>query len=214
MKYLLTCLTALALLTACQTDSTTNTTTDDLRSTYSFAASTDQDTASYQPLYLHDIPANVNAQVTEVGAFGQKTPPPLNRYEGQVLTKGIWVTEFYVDKYASRAQKIAGTGQWLQFFGDGTFKGGHWQEQTHAGVWSINFSTEKPTIVLDSNVDNLDAWWEIHGITGSQDAISLRRVPEATSLYNFGPYRKSIMMKVIELTELPTKAQFAGQFNF
>lgn len=214
MKYFSLAVLSLLILASCQDASSSNATSGNLKSTYPLVASPDQDTATYVPLYLHDIPSDVNAQVTEVGSHGPKSPPPLNRYEGQVLTKSIWVTEFYVDKYASRAQKMAGTGQWLQFYGDGTFKGGHWQEQTHAGVWSINFTTEKPTLVLDSNVDNLDAWWEIHGITGAQDAMSWRRVPEATSEYNFGPYRKSIMVKMMELVDLPTKEQFAGQFNF
>ena len=212
MKHLTLIFLCVLFLAGCQENNGTN--SDSLKSTYPLVASPDQDTAKYVPLYLHDIPSDVNAQVTEVGSHGPKSPPPLNRYEGQVLTKGIWVTEFYVDKYASRAQKMAGTGQWLKFLGDGTFQGGHWQEQTHAGVWSINFTTEKPTLVLDSNVDNLDAWWEIHGITGAQDAMSWRRVPEATSLYNFGPYRKSIMVKMMELVDRPTKEQFAGQFNF
>lgn len=211
MKNITLFLLCALFLAGCQSDGTT-VNSGDLESTYTYVASPDQDTAKYKPLYLHDIPADVDAQVTAVGAFGQQAPPPLNRYEAQVLTKGIWVTEFYVDKYASRAQKMAGTGQWLQFFGDGTFKGGHWGMQTHAGVWYLNFTTEKPTIIVDSNVDNMDAWWEIHGITGNQDAMSWRRVPEAAP--EFGPYRKSIMVKMMELSDLPTKEQFAGQFNF
>jgi hypothetical protein len=210
MKYTFLFLFCSLLFVACGKDGSTAGNDDQPKSTYSFVASTDQDTARYQPLYLHDIPADVNAQVTEQGAFAHKMIPPLERYEAQVLTKGTWVTEFYVDKAASRAQKIAGTGQWLQFYGDGTFKGGHWGTQTHSGVWSMNFGTEKPTLILDSNVDLQDAWWEIHGITGGQDAMSWRRVPEMST----GAYRKSIMTKMMELTELPTKEQFAGQFNF
>lgn len=214
MKYTIftLCLTAL-LFTGCQSDQASgNKPASDskMATTYSFTASTDQDTARYKPLYLHDIPNDVNAQVTPTGAYGQIAPPPLERFEAQVLTKGIWTTEFYVDKSASRAQKMAGTGQWFQFYGDGTFKGGHWGTQTHSGAWYINFTTEKPTLVIDSNVDQLDAWWEIHGITGAQDAMSWRRVPENST----GAYRKSIMTKMIELTDLPTKEQFAGQFNF
>jgi len=211
MKYLTLVIFCALFLASCQ-DNGSGAASGELESTYQDVASPDQDTAKYVPLYLHDIPSDVNAQVTEVGAYGQQMPPPLNRYEGQVLTKGIWVTEFYVDKFASRAQKMAGTGQWLQFFGDGTFKGGHWQKQTHSGVWYLNYGTEKPTLIIDSNVDNLDAWWEIHGITSSQDAMSWRRVPEAAP--EFGPYRKSIMTKMMELNDLPTKEQFAGQFKF
>lgn len=212
MKYTLFSLCcAVLLFTGCKDDNNDGSTTSGKAyNTYSDVASPDQDTASYQPLYIHDVPADVNAQVTSAGQYGQKSPPPMERYEAQVLTKGFWVTEFYVDKAASRAQKIAGTGQWLQFYGDGSFKGGHWGKQTHSGAWSINYTTEKPTVVIDSNVDEMDAWWEIHGVTSSQDAMSWRRVPES----QFGPYRKSIMVKLIELSDMPTREQFEGQFNF
>lgn len=211
MKYTLSLLCAVALLLISCTDDAASGSTpfNQTRTTYSAVASSDQDTARYQPLYLHDLPEDVNAQVTNAGQYGQKTPPDMGRYEAQVLTKSVWVTEFYVDKFASRAQKMAGTGQWLKFYGDGSFHGGHWDRHTHSGVWAINYTTAKPTIVLDSNVDNLDAWWEIHGIAAEQDAMSWRRVPDS----KFGPYRKSIMVKMMELSDLPTREQFAGQFT-
>lgn len=212
MKYILPALLASFLfLTGCQDENASGAVANSSNeSTYSFAASSDQDTARYRPLYLHDIPADVDGQTTSTGGYGQIAPPPLDRYEAQVLMKGTWTTEFYVDKESSRAQKMAGTGQWMRFYGDGTFKGGHWGTQTHGGAWYLNFTTEKPTLVIDSNVDQLDAWWEIHGITGAQDAMSWRRVPENST----GAYRKSVMTKMIELTDLPTKKQFEGQFNF
>lgn len=212
MKYTLFTLCLAALFFAgCKPDGNTSTASGgELKSTYADVASPDQDTASYVPLYLHKIPEDVNASVTGAGQHGPAYPVPLDRFEVQVLTKSVWVTEFYVDKFASRAQKMAGTGQWLQFYPDGTFKGGHWKKQTHSGVWAMNFTTEKPTIILDSNVDQLDAWWEIHGITGPQDAMSWRRVPES----NLKAYHKSVMAKMMELSDRPTKEQFAGQFNF
>lgn len=182
-----------------------------ITSTYEFAASEDQDTASYVPLYLHEIPEDLSAQVTKLGQYGQIAPPDLTRYEAQVLTKGIWTFEFYVDNNASRAQKIAGTGQWFQFSPDGSFIGGHYQHQTHAGLWYMNYTTEHPTLIIDSNVDNHDAWWQIQGITGQQDAMAWVRQADTGG---YGPYRKRIQGKLMELTTLPTKEQFAGQFDF
>lgn len=212
MKYTLWSFVALALcfVSSCKNDKEGTTESGQPKSTYEFAASTDQDTARYIPLYLHDIPTDVNAQVTEQGQYGQISPPDMGRFEAQVLTKGIWTIEFYVDNNASRAQKMAGTGQWFQFYGDGSFKGGHWEHQTHSGVWYMNYTTAEPTLTIDSNVDNHDAWWEIQGVTGQQDAMAWRRVSES----GFGPFRKRIVAKLMELTDLPTKKQFEGQFNF
>ncbi|MFT7120100.1 MAG: hypothetical protein ACJAZ9_000270 [Neolewinella sp.] len=212
MKYtffILFCI-ILCCLNSCQNDSSHSSESNGVKSTYSFAASLDQDTSSYIPLYLHDIPTDVNARNTTTGIFGQFTPPDLARYQTQVLTKSIWTFEFYVDNNASRPQRMAGTGQWFQFNGDGSFKGGHWQHQTHSGGWSINYTTKHPTLVIDSNVDGLDAWWEIQGITDQQDAMAWVRVSDS----GVGLYRKRIQGRLMELSDRPTKEQFAGQFNF
>lgn len=213
MKYIFLFLLVLALgfATSCTDDNAISSDAGQVKSTYEFAASEDQDTARYVPLYLHDIPSDLSAQQTEVGQYGQIAPPDMGRYEAQVLTKGIWTFEFYVDNNASRAQKIAGSGQWFQFNGDGSFIGGHYQNQTHSGLWYMQYTTEHPTLIIDSNVDNHDAWWQIQGITPQQDAMAWVRVSDTDG---YGPYRKRIQGKLMELTSLPTKKQFEGQFNF
>jgi len=124
-----------------------------------------------------------------------------------LLIKGYWVFEVYVDEEASIEQRKAGCGQWLQFNADGTFRGGHWDQQTHAGVWHLNFGGTSPRLWLDSNVDKLDAVWEIQG--SKPDEMGWVRMKDSA----VGLYRRSIMCRMMNMIEMPTKQQFAGQFD-
>lgn len=177
---------------------------DELASTKDFVASKDQDTARHIPLYIHKIPAEgeLDNQTTSVGGFGQTIEPPMERLEAQALCKSYWVVEGYADSRASRAQKVAATGMWLQCFPNGTFRGGHWDKQTHAGAWYLTYNEKYPLLQLDSNVDRMDAIWEIQGLAGDQASIVVVR------RNTFGPSHNSVSSKWIELYDRPTREQF------
>jgi hypothetical protein len=210
MKHLLLFSLFVLLLNGCNNNTSSDGTTpaDKLESTATFVASPDQDTAQYVPLYIHRIPAEeeLNSATTAVGGFGQILAPPMERTEAQMLTKSYWVIEGYADNSGSRAQKIAGTGQWIRCFPNGTFYGGHWDRQTHAGAWYLDVSQKFPRLTLDSNVDRLDAVWEMQAIAGDQSQTAWVRLANA----NFGSYHSPISAKWIELYDMPTKEQFAG----
>ena len=205
-------LLALLALTACEDDTTSDRAQQaarEVETTDSYVAGTDQDTASYRPLYLHNIPPadQLNSPNTAYGGYGQVLPPPMDKFHTQVLNNGgIWTFEFYYDEASSIPQRRAGAGQWMQFRPDGTFIGGHWDRQTYAGAYYLDFQGKYPRLTLDANVDRMDAKWDLQGITGDQEEMAWRRVSDG----GFGPHRESVMGKLIKLTSLPTKEQFAG----
>ena len=164
-----------------------------------------QDTARYQPLYIHTMlgEEELNAQTTSQGGYGQIMDPPMNRSEPRMLTRDYWVVEFYHDSFASKEQRKKGQGQWFQFNPDGSFIGGHWEKQTHSGLWYIIYDGDKKYITIDSNVDRLDAKWDMQAIGGEEDAMGWVRSTE------FGPRTpKSVTIKLITLSDVPTKKQF------
>lgn len=166
------------------------------------------DTAAYRPLYVHPLlaDAELNSPNTALGGFGKILPQPMERMETQLLTQSYWVMEFYHDSYGSGQQRLNGQGQWLKFKSDGTFIGGHWDRQTHAGAWYILFDGPEVYLTLDSNVDRQDAKWHIQAINGERNAMGWVRTPD------FGPRTpRAIQAKMIELYDMPTKAQFGVQ---
>lgn len=210
MKHLLILLLVAFAATSCNNNAASDGTTpvEELESTATFAASPDQDTAKYVPLYIHKIPAEdeLNSATTAVGGFGQILAPPMDKIEAQMLCKSYWVIEGYADNDGSRPQKIAATGQWIQCFPNGTFYGGHWDRQTHAGAWYLDYTQEHPRLTLDSNVDRMDAIWEMQRISGDQTEMAWVRLSDT----NFGVRHRPISAKWIELYDRPTKEQFAG----
>ncbi|MEM9836006.1 MAG: hypothetical protein AAF828_05860 [Bacteroidota bacterium] len=163
------------------------------------------DTATYQPLYIHKVLAEseLNAKNTAQGGYGQAMLPPMTYPTAQLLTRNYWVAEFYHDSHASVEQRKRGQGQWFQFNPDGTFIGGHWDRQTHAGAWYLINDTGKTYLQIDSNVDRLDATWDVQAIGSEQEAMGWVRTTK------FGPRTpKSITVKMIELFNMPTKQQF------
>ncbi len=165
-----------------------------------------QDTAAYQPLYIHPLLAQqeLNSQHTALGGYGQVMPPPMETRLGQLLTKSFWVMEFYYDSHATVPQRRRGKGQWFQFNKDGTFLGGHWERQTHSGLWYLQpDGSGRDFIIIDSNIDRLDSKWEIQAINGEEDAMGWVRQTD------FGPKTpKSVTVKMMELYNIPTKEQF------
>lgn len=209
MKHLFILLFAAFALASCTKTANDGTVpAEELESTASFVASPDQDTAKYVPLYIHKIPAasELNSATTAVGGFGQILAPPMDRLEAQMLCKSYWVVEGYADNDGSRPQKIAGTGQWIRCFPNGTFYGGHWGRQTHAGAWYLDYTQKYPRLTLDSNVDRMDAIWEMQAIAGDQTEMAWVRLSDT----NFGFRHRPISAKWIELYDMPTKEQFAG----
>lgn len=178
---------------------------DQLESTASFAASPDQDTARYAPLYIHKMPApeEINNSVTALGGFGQVLAPPMTLPLAQLLTSDHWVVRGYADLEASRQQRIYATGQWLRFFDNGTFQAGHWDRQTHAGAWYLNPQGKHPRLTLDSNVDALDAVWEIQGYR-DEDIVAVRLQDPG-----FGAYHRPFSARWMKWASRPTKKQFA-----
>lgn len=179
---------------------------DKLDSTASYVSSPDQDTARYYPLYIHKIPAEseLNSPITSLGEFGQVIAPSLQRIEEQMLVKSYWVVEGYADGKASRFQRMAGVGQWIRCFANGTFHGGHWDRQTYAGAWYMDYQGKYPRLTLDANVDRMDSVWEIQGVSGDQASMAMIRPGDT----NFGFKWSPVSAKWIELYDMPTKAQF------
>lgn len=124
--------------------------------------------------------------------------------EAQLLTgRPYWVMEFYHDSYGSAQQRLEGQGQWFHFNPDGTFTGGHWDRQTHAGAWYLVFEDDHRYLTLDSNVDRQDAKWDMQKISGERDAMGWVRSGD------FGPRTpRTLQAKMIELFDMPTRAQF------
>lgn len=208
MKYLLFAL-PLCLLLACNNQPTDGLTPpSQLRSTIDFAGSPDQDQTDYVPLYIHKIPAKdeINNNVTAVGGFGQILAPPANDSRVRLLTESYWMIDKYADNEATRPQRIAATGQWIRCFDNGTFYGGHWDRQTHAGAWYLDTSTgPHPRLTLDSNVDRLDAIWELQAIANDGQEFAAVRLNEPT----FGYPHRPFSAHWIKILEMPTKTQFA-----
>jgi len=166
------------------------------------------DTAEYQPLYVHPVlvEQELNSQYTSQGAYGQIMAPPMERLEAQILTRTYWVFEFYHDPNGSIAQRKVGQGLWYRFQPDGSFIGGHWDRQTHSGLWYLTYDGDKVFITIDSNVDRHDGKWDIQAIGREQDTMAWVRT------YDFGTRTRSpIQGKLIELFNVPTKEQFGVQ---
>ncbi len=115
-----------------------------------------------------------------------------------ILLKDFWVFEYYVvDDPAMRA---ANKGLWFNFYPDGTFESGHWQEKAGYGSWSLRNEEGKRVLYLDNIVDALDGVWEVQGINKEQDTMTW--VGMKNSNY------AGAITKVINLLTRPTKAQF------
>lgn len=117
----------------------------------------------------------------------------------QTLLNNYWVYEYYVDSQ-DRSNQIPNKGRWYKFNPDGTFTGGQWQEQTHAGSWVLNIEDGTWVIYLDSNNDALDNQFFIQGLEPGAESTSW----VGTSRFD----NSHIIIKVINLLTMPTKAQF------
>jgi hypothetical protein len=127
--------------------------------------------------------------------------PPLNPGRSPLvtlLTTEYWVFEFYV--VDNEAARKFNRGRWFKLSPDGTFINGHWQEQTGYGSWRLEETEDKVIIHFDNIYDSQDVQYEIQGMSQEQDTmtwVGVNRTPSAGAI-----------LKVINLSSRPTKAQF------
>jgi hypothetical protein len=69
-----------------------------------------------------------------------------------------------------------------------------------------HYNNKFPRLVLDSNLDRLDATWEMKRISGNQSEMAWVRLSGEA----FGFPHRPFHVKLIELFDRPTKKQFAG----
>jgi len=139
-------------------------------------------------------------QLRPTGSAGPAQVPPQNDLT-RSLMQDFWVFEYYVlnnDPEGSTFNR----GRWYKFHPDGTYDGGHWQDQTDFGNWYYKLTSEKTYILIDSEVDDLnDAEWDVQTSTRDFTAMSWVRTGK------FGDQRV-VSAKLIKLQSMPTKKQF------
>ncbi len=144
--------------------------------------------------------ANPQSPVDNAGSF---SPPlsPGNSPSTAIITNGYWVIEFYVPADNDYNKKMANKGRWYKFNTDGTFICGQWQEQISHGSWRYGTSVfGNPTIIADAQADRLDGEWEFQtSANGAEMSWAGQKA--------FG-VEEGAMAKAINLTSMPTKAQF------
>lgn len=141
---------------------------------------------------------NKKSAAGETGSFA---PPlaPGNSPTATLLQQQFWVIEHYIDADLQR-MSIADKGRWYQFFADGTFVNGSWEEQTGKGSWFLTVQEGKEFLLLD-NIDNTqDTQFEIQAINNARDAMSWVGIK--------GFADGGAIIKVMQLLSRPTKAQF------
>ncbi|MEL7124554.1 MAG: hypothetical protein AAFO07_34290 [Bacteroidota bacterium] len=136
-------------------------------------------------------------------ALGSAKPPelPAMKYEEEVkaLTMDFWIFEHYIitgDREASLFNK----GKWFQFYTNGTFKNGHWEEDTGEGTFFLKDGPMGAILTLDNVDDSQDAEYEIQGINPAKDEMSW----VGTGTYGNNKH----FAKPLRLYTKPTKAQF------
>lgn len=152
----------------------------------------EQNTAEATQQAAVEVPAGSGSVATPV-------VPDLTIEEANLLIKDYWVAEYWVD-HKSKENSRLNKGRWWQFFGDGTYRTGHWEEELAQGSWSIYRDQAKLLVHLDANDDRLDEQFEIQGVTIAGGYMSW----VGTELYNMN----NIAVKAITLLSVPTKKQF------
>lgn len=157
------------------------------------------------------VAAVENPQNPIGNTIGSAAPPLTqpNTQETQLLTRSIWVAEFYVLPGATEGQLVPSfqnKGLWWQFNMDGTYAGGQWEKQLDYGTWTWRPGStpyEKHGVLfVDSATDDMrDAEFQVQGIEDTGDVMSWVKTG------NFGN-REAAMLKVIRMLSLPTKKQF------
>lgn len=124
--------------------------------------------------------------------------PPQNELT-DALQKEYWVFEFMVHPYDVDISRF-NRGRWYDFHADGTYTGGHWQEQNDSGNWFYRGTPQQTFVVVDSDANDLnDAEWEIQGSTYDYTAMSWVRTGKLGDQVKFHG-------KLLRLTTPPTKA--------
>ncbi len=152
-----------------------------------------------------------NAQNPMGNTVGSAAPPLAqpNSRETQLLTRNIWVAEFYVLPGAAEGQLIPSfenKGLWWQFNMDGTYAAGQWEKQLDYGTWNWKPGSSQydknGVLFVDSATDDMrDAEYQVQGIEATGDVMSWVKTG------NYGN-REAAMLKVIQMLSLPSKKQF------
>lgn len=155
---------------------------------------------------------NINGAKKKVQTIGSAAPPvPPDKAtfprEITALTsnfgngKDVWMFEYYLISPVDSVRSYANIGKWFQFYEDGTFVSGRWQERTGEGTWRLKPGNQYgPLLTLDNINDAEDMEWRLQGMNPDMDQWSWSGTP-AFGLNGHFP-------KVIRLFSIPTKAQF------
>ena len=106
------------------------------------------------------------------GSAAPAQKPPTDMQETTMLASKIWVFEHWIDTEVPERDQDQ-IGRWYRFAEDGTFVGGHWENQNDEGTWFLKEGSPHNLLLIDSAVDdNKDGEWEIQKITFAQDSFT------------------------------------------
>ncbi|HMQ49649.1 MAG TPA: hypothetical protein PKA00_19350 [Saprospiraceae bacterium] len=117
-----------------------------------------------------------------------------------LLATEYWVFEYWIGNDNNQVTNVFNRGRWFKFNLDGTYIHGHWTEQTGHGSWFLQKEDGHDILHLDSIIDAEDGRWDVQGVNRSQDTMTW--VGESQTAV------EGVITKVINLTSMPTKAQF------
>ncbi len=163
--------------------------------------STDQGSGADEPKDVQTIISeNIDyvPPMSERGdAYAPAVPVVQNEYTA-ALTRDYWVFEFYVIKDIIDL-RFKNIGRWFKFNADGTFRTGRWDQETGVGSWKFEYRADKPYLVLDSNIRDMDEIFQIQALNGAGDTFALTGNTKNAD---------GIHIKMISLLSMPTKQQF------
>lgn len=114
--------------------------------------------------------------------------------------KDYWMFEYYLISPVDSAKSYANMGRWFQFYEDGTFVNGRWQQDIGKGSWFLRQGPYGPFLLLDNVIDTEDMEWELQGLSATMEEWSWVGTKTYGANNNFA--------KAIRLYSKPTKEQF------
>lgn len=188
---------ALAMLTACQSDNSTQTSTD---------AAGNAIAEGLKPSPVNNgetLPAPRSEAPTvpqnPEGTFATPVLPDLSNPKVALLLRSFWVAEYWVN-HGDASQNKPNQGRWWRFSPDGTFVTGQWEKTYTQGSWVLHTDGTKEFLHMDAADNNFDMEFDIQGVSQLQDYMSW------VGTQSYGLSR--IAVKATSLLSVPTKAQF------
>jgi hypothetical protein len=114
--------------------------------------------------------------------------------------KDYWMFEFYLISPVDSAKSYGNMGRWFQFYDNGTYINGRWQEDIGNGSWFLREGPYGPFLLLDNVIDSEDMEWELQGLSATMEEWSWVGTKKYGANNNF--------VKAIRLYSKPTKEQF------